>query len=126
MNTHTSEKTIMNIFVKINLRSRKWLLSYSPSTNLIADHLHCIGRGIDLYSISFLLYANLNIEISNSFLEQFCASSNLKSLIKEPTCFKSVDNPSCIDPPKCFQNFGVYETSISTVAEKDILECVFT
>ena len=97
MNTHTSEKTIMNIFVKINLRSRKWLQSYDPSTNLIADHLHCVGRGIDLYSISFLLYANLNIEISNSFLEQFCASSNLKSLIKEPTCFKSVDNPSCID-----------------------------
>ena len=51
-------------------------------------------------------------------MEQFCASYNLKSLIKEPTCFKSVDNPSCIDliltnHPKCFQNSGVYETGIS-------------
>ena len=37
---------------------------------------------------------------------------------KKPTCFKSVDNPSCIDliltiHLKCFQNFGVYETGIS-------------
>ena len=42
----------------------------------------------------------------------------LKRLIKEPTCFKSVDNLSCIDlilanHPKCFQNSGVYETGIS-------------
>ena len=51
-------------------------------------------------------------------MKQFCASYNLKSLIKEPTCFRSVDNPSCIDliltnDPKCFQNSGVYETGIS-------------
>ena len=51
-------------------------------------------------------------------MEQFCASYNLKSLIKEHTCFKTVDNPSCIDliltnHPKCFQNSGVYETGIS-------------
>ena len=51
-------------------------------------------------------------------MEQFCATYNLKSVIKEPTCFKSVDNPSCIDliltnHPKCFQNSSVYETGIS-------------
>ena len=51
-------------------------------------------------------------------MEQFCASYNLKSLLKEPTCFRSVDNSSCIDliltnHPKCFQNSGVYETGIS-------------
>ena len=51
-------------------------------------------------------------------MEQFCTSYNLKSLIKESKCFKSVDNPSCIDlilinHPKCFQNSGVYETGIS-------------
>ena len=99
---YTPEKPIENLFVEINLRSRKWLLScsYNPKTNLIADHLHCIGRGIDFYSSkydNFVVLGDLNTEISNSFMEQFCASYNLKSLIKEPTCFKSVDNPSCID-----------------------------
>ena len=44
--------------------------------------------------------------------------TNLKSLIKEFTCFKSVDNPSCIDlilinHPKRFQISGVYETGTS-------------
>ena len=41
---HTPEKPIENLFVEINLRSRKWLLSScscNPKTNLIADHLHC-------------------------------------------------------------------------------------
>ena len=102
---------------------KKWLLlcSYNPNTNLIADHLHCIGRGIDFYSSkydTFIVLGDLNTEVTNSFLEQFCASYNLKSLIKEPTCFKSVDNPSCKDliltnHPKCFQNSGVYEIGIN-------------
>ena len=128
---YTPEKPIENLFVEINLRSRKWLLScsHNPKTNLIADHLHCIGRGIDFYSSSydnFVVLGHLNTEISDSFLEQFCASYNLKSLIKEPTCFRSVDNPSCIDliltnHPKCFQNSGVYETGIS-----DFHKLIFT
>ena len=51
-------------------------------------------------------------------MEKFCASYNLKSLIKEPTCLKEVDNPFSIDliltnHPKCFQNSGVYESGIS-------------
>ena len=58
-------------------------------------------------------------------MEQFCASYNLKSLIKEPKYFKSVDNPSCIDliltnHPNSFQNSDVYETGIS-----DFLELTF-
>ena len=58
------------------------------------------------------------IILSNLFLELFCASYNLKGLIKEPTCFKSVGNSSCIDliltnHPKRFQNFDVCETGIS-------------
>ena len=60
----------------------------------------------------------MNTEISNTFLEQFCASQNLKSLIKEPTCFKSVDNSFCIDlistnQLKCSQNVAVNKTGIS-------------
>ena len=94
--------------------------SYSPKANLIADYLHGIGRGTDFYSSkydNFIVLGDLNTEVSNSFMEQFCASYNLKSLIKEPTSFESVDNPSCIDliltnHPKRFQNSGVYETGI--------------
>ena len=59
-------------------------------------------------------FAGPDTEVSNLFLEQFCSLYNLKSLINEPTHFKSVDNPSCTDliltnHPKCFQNSGVYD-----------------
>ena len=70
----TPEKPIGSFFVEINLRSRKWLLacSYNPKTNLIADHLHCIGRGIDFYSSkcdNFVVLGDLNTEVSHAFME---------------------------------------------------------
>ena len=30
-------------------------------------------------------------------MSEFCLDYNLKNLIKEPTCFKTPENPSCID-----------------------------
>ena len=30
-------------------------------------------------------------------MEDFCLNYNLSNLIKEPTCFKSMENPTCID-----------------------------
>ena len=51
-------------------------------------------------------------------MENFCNLFNLKSLIKNPTCFKSTENPSCIDliltnRPLSFQNSTVVETGLS-------------
>ena len=48
----------------------------------------------------------------------FCEIYDLKSPIKEPTCYKKRENPSCIDliltsNPKCFQNSCVVETGLS-------------
>ena len=62
---YTSGKPNKNRFVEISLRSRKWLLScsYIPQTNLRADQLHCIGRGIDFYSsnyYNFFVLGDLN------------------------------------------------------------------
>ena len=35
------------------------IMLHNPNTNLIADHLHCIGRGIDFYSSSMtILYCS--------------------------------------------------------------------
>ena len=75
---YTPEKPIENPFIEINLRSRKCLLScsYNPKAHLIADHLHCIDRGIDFYSSkydNFAVLGDLNTEVSNSFMGQFCA-----------------------------------------------------
>ena len=57
-------------------------------------------------------------DLSNNTLSEFCSIFDLKSLIREPTCFKNIANPSCIDliltnRPRCFQHSGVYETGLT-------------
>ena len=47
----------------------------------------------------------------------FCDNYNLKSLIKQPTCYKNPDNPTCIDllltnAPRNFQSTCVLETGL--------------
>ena len=51
-------------------------------------------------------------------MHEFCSLFNFVSLIKDSTCFKSVENPSCIDliltnRPKSFQKSLVIETGLS-------------
>ena len=51
-------------------------------------------------------------------MRNFCNSYNLNSLIKQPTCFKNPENPSCIDliltnKPRSFQSTCVIETGLS-------------
>ena len=61
---------------------------------------------------------DFNVDISKLNMKNFCDSYGFKSLIKVPTCFKSPENPSCIDliltnNPLSFQNSGVIETDLS-------------
>ena len=51
-------------------------------------------------------------------MRNFCNSYSLNSLIKQPTCFKNPENPSCIDliltnKPRSFQSTCVIETGLS-------------
>ena len=99
---YISEKPIENIILEINLRSIKCVLLclYNPNINLTAAHLHCLSREIDFYSSKYdncIVLGDLNTEIANAFLEKFYASYIFKRFIKEPTCFKNVDNLSCLD-----------------------------
>ena len=46
--------------------------------------------------------------VDDETMRNFCSSYSLNSLIKQPTCFKNSENPSCIDlnltnKPLCFQ-----------------------
>ena len=44
-----------------------------------------------------MLVVDFNAEESESCLPQFLFEMNTKNIIKKPTCFKSLSNPSCID-----------------------------
>ena len=114
---------IENIVVEINLRSKKWLISgsYNPNVSHIQNHTVNLSKNLDFYSSkyeNFIVIGDFNAEMTNNYLEEFCASYNLKNLIKEPTCFKNIDNPTLIDHiltnhPKSFHSSSVYETGLS-------------
>ena len=67
---------------------------------------------------NFIVLGDFNAETSNPIISEFCATYNLKNLIKKPKYFKSLENPTCIDPVltkrlKCFQSSHVFETGLS-------------
>ena len=60
---------------------------------------------------------DFNAEPADTVVSDFCEIYNLKSIIREKTCFKNPTNPSCIDSmiikrPKSFQNSMVIETGL--------------
>ena len=60
---------------------------------------------------------DFNAQESDIKLDTFCSIWNLKSLVKEPTCFKNPNNPSCIDlflinTIRSFQKTQVFETGL--------------
>ena len=64
------------------------------------------------------MLGDFNTEMSKERMKDFSETYDLKNLIKEPTCSKSIDNPSLIDliltnKWRCFQNSTVVETGLS-------------
>ena len=111
------------LFVEINIRKKKLLLccSYNPHKNNISKHLHHLNKGLDVYLKHYdnlLILGDLNSDLKDGCLNAFSNVNNLKSLNKEPTCFKNPNNPSCIDlfltnRSRYFQNTSTIETGIS-------------
>ena len=89
------------IAVEINLRKVNWLLvwSYNPHFCNLPVHLNGIDKATEFYSKTYdkiLIAGDFNVQVSDIKLDIFCSIWNLKSLGKEPTCFKNSNNPSCI------------------------------
>ena len=96
------DNEIENIFIEINLRSKKWLISGSYNTKLshIKNYLQEIGKGLDYYSSkyeNFIVLGDFNAEMSNPHMSEFCALYNFTNLIKKYTCYKNVGNLTTID-----------------------------
>ena len=110
-------------FVEINLREKKWLMcsGYNPSKSLINKFTYDIGKVLETYIgnyDNFRFVGDLNSEITESSMHEFCNSYNLNSLCHESTRYKNPEKPSCIDLfltnfPRPFQNTQTVETGLS-------------
>ena len=95
-------KPMEDFYVEINLRKTKWLLccSYNPSRSNTDFHLEHLNRNLALYSSyyeNFMIIGDFNVEANNSAMSIFCDTYNLKNLIKESTCYKNLNKPTCVD-----------------------------
>ena len=104
-------------FVEINPYKKKWLIncSYNPHRNDLRKHLDTISKSLDIYSTKYeniLILGDFNACVGGEPLDTFCKSYCFTTLIKQPTCFKNPENPSCIDliltnKPRSFQSKGL-------------------
>ena len=111
------------LYIEINVRKKKWIIgcSYNPKQSLIATHLQEVGKHLDNYLKTyenFLLLGDMNAEPDNQAIVDFCQVYDCKNLIREKTCFKNPQKPSCIDlmitnMPKSFQGSVTIETGLS-------------
>ena len=87
--------------MELNFRKKKVLLfcSYNPHKNLLSNHLNILGKRLaspmKIYE-NFLIAGDFNSEMTDSAMEKFCVTYHLYNLIKDSTCFKNPDKPSCI------------------------------
>ena len=84
-------------------------------------HFRNISTALDKLSRDYenvILLGHFNVEVEEKNLSNFMSVHNLKALIKQKTCFKNPENPTCIgliltNSPRSFQNSSVFETGLS-------------
>ena len=87
------------VCLELNFREVKWLLilAYYPRPHPGRKHdnefLFDIGKAIDFKDYQkIVVIGDINLEQHNDSLAEFMTVYNLSNLIKEPTCYKTVNN----------------------------------
>ena len=106
---------IESFFVELNLRKNNRIVNISYYKNNVFSHMKVIRRNMNIHSSNydnFIFFGDFNADVSDKVMP------DLKGLIKQPTCFKNPENPSCIDlfltnRPWRFCSCYVIETGLS-------------
>ena len=111
-----------SFYADIILHKKRWLIncSYNSHKNNISRHLEVVSKTLDSYYSKYenvIFLGDFNAGVLETPMTSFCESYNLKSIIKQPTCFKNPEKPSCIDliltnRPESFQSTCVIETRL--------------
>ena len=90
------------MFIEINVRKTKWLISfsYNPHKAGIKNHLKVIRKNFDSQSSkydNFIVLGYFNAQPTEIAMSDFMEVYNFKNLTKGRTCFKNPNKLSCID-----------------------------
>ena len=118
-----SNDNIQLLFTEINLFKKTWLIgcSYNPHKSMISSHLTVLSLCLDKFTQQYeniILMGDYNCDPNHTEMADFCEVYGLKNLVKEPTCFKSMEKPTLIDliltnKPKSFQRTINVESGLS-------------
>ena len=74
---------------------------YNHHKSLISNHLDAVSKILDLHSLTcdkIILFGDFNTETDDGqHMQSFCDNYSLKSLKRQPTCYKNFEKPACID-----------------------------
>ena len=111
------------LFIEITIAKNKWLLIgfYNPDKSQITKNIDIVETNLFHYLSHYdniILLGDFNCSVSETSMSTFCNTFCLKSLIKVPTCYKSTENPTCIDliltnRPRSFLNSTALEVGLS-------------
>ena len=121
---------IEGLFVELNFRKAKRLLFgtyYAPSQS---DRycFNILGKALDTYSNydRVSLAREFKTKIPENVMDIFLYQHDLKSILKDKTCFKSAKNPSTIDLFLTNNSFAFQNTTTAFTGLSDCHKLVST
>ena len=114
---------IEGIFIELNMKGTKWLLSciYNPNGQCSREFFIHLENELNYYFSkydSIIIVGDFNQEENDSSIRNFSVDHGLKNIVKDKTCFKNPSNPRCIDliltnRPKSFQHTTTFDIGLS-------------
>ena len=131
LKSHNFPDDIEGLFIELNFRKSRLLLlgTYHPPNQHDDYYFQSIRDALDVYSTNYekyILAGDLNAEENELVMKRFLELYGLKNLVHENTCFKSVNNPSCIDLLLTNSHCSFQHTSVMSSGLSDFHELVFT
>ena len=89
------------IIIELNIKKIKWLVCgcYHPPSQSDEYFFHHLGIVLNNFSTKydrFVLLGAFNVQENETMLSGFLNAYNTKNIVKNKTCFKSIENPSCV------------------------------
>ena len=102
--------------------------TYHPPSQSGLYFFENVDKALDMQSYygKILLTGNFNGKIYDHYLETFLYEHELKILVKEKTCFKSILNPNCIDLSLTNDALSFQSTNTVNIGLSDFHKLILT